>query len=375
MNIHYQHQLKDIILFIKKKKFRRIFIITGNKSFLNCKFNQNVIKKINSKFFIYFKDKTNFPVLNELLLICDKVKNFNPDLIIALGGGTVLDYAKLANIFCLNNRSISNIRKNKIRIKNKFCKLLALPTTAGSGAEVTKFSVIYVNNIKYSIEHKLLKPDYFFLIPEFAITSSAQVRMSSGFDAIAQAIESLFSRNSNKISLKYSLISLKYSLDNFVNFVRKPNLKNSLAMLNASNFSGQSINIAKTNAPHALSYYYSSKFKLLHGVSVSIFFKEFINYFYFNRSKSVTKFNLNKRFKIFFKSIKIKNILDFNKKLKLLLKNSGLIHYVKKYQRISKINRNANVISNSVNKERLNNSPLKLNNIELTKIILGKSNF
>jgi hypothetical protein len=108
---------------------------------------------------------------------------------------------------------------------------------------------------------------------------------------------------------------------------------------------------------------------------VSIFFKEFINYFYFNRSKSVTKFNLNKRFKIFFKSIKIKNILDFNKKLKLLLKNSGLIHYVKKYQRISKINRNANVISNSVNKERLNNSPLKLNNIELTKIILGKSNF
>jgi len=375
MNIHYQHQLKDIILFIKKKKFKRIFIITGNKSFLNCEFKKNVIKKINCKFFIYFKDKTYFPVLNELLLICDKVKNFNPDLIIALGGGTVLDYAKLASVFCLNNHSIGNIRKNKIKITNKFCKLLALPTTAGSGAEVTKFSVIYVNNIKYSIEHKLLKPDYFFLIPQFAIASSVQVRMSSGFDAIAQAIESLFSRNSNKRSLKYSLISLKYSLNNFVNFVKKPNLKNSLAMLNASNFSGQSINIAKTNAPHALSYYYSSKFKILHGVSVSIFFKEFINYFYFNKSKSVAKFNLNKRFKIFFKSVKVKNISDFNMNFNLLLKNSGLINYVKKYQRISSIRKNINVIANFVNKERLNNSPVKLNNIQLRKIILDKINF
>ena len=371
MNIHYQHQLKDIILFIKKKNFKRIFIITGNKSFLSCKFKKNVIKKINSKFFIYFKNKTYFPILNELLLICDKVKNFNPDLIIGLGGGTVLDYAKLASVFCLNNQSISDIRKNKIKIKNKFCKLLALPTTAGSGAEVTKFSVIYLKNIKYSIEHKLLKPDYFFLIPQFAIASSAQVRMSSGFDAIAQAIESLFSRNSNKRSLKYSLISLKYSLNNFVNFVRKPNLKNSLAMLNASNFSGQSINIAKTNAPHALSYYFTSKFNLLHGIAVSIFFKEFINYFYFHKNRSFSKFDLNKRFLIFFRFLKIKSILDFNKIFNNLLNRSGLINYIEKYQKISRNNKNVNTIINYVNKKRLNNSPIKLNYIDLQKILLN----
>ena len=73
--------------------------------------------------------------------------------------------------------------------KKKYTKLAVIPTTAGSGAEVTSNAVIYVDNIKYSLESDLLIPDYFFLIPEFLISAPSSIKSSAGFDAIAQALE------------------------------------------------------------------------------------------------------------------------------------------------------------------------------------------
>ena len=78
--------------------------------------------------------------------------------------------------------------------KKKFTKLAVIPTTAGSGAEVTSNAVIYVDNIKYSLESDLLIPDYFFLIPEFLISAPDKIKSSAGFDAIAQALESLIAK-------------------------------------------------------------------------------------------------------------------------------------------------------------------------------------
>ena len=71
-------------------------------------------------------------------------------MIIAVGGGSVLDYAKLANI--LESEDLVNkIKKNKLLSFKKKAKLLAIPTTAGSGSEVTSSGVVYIGKIKYSI--------------------------------------------------------------------------------------------------------------------------------------------------------------------------------------------------------------------------------
>ena len=76
--------------------------------------------------------------------------------------------------------------------------MIAIPTTAGSGAEVTSSAVIYINKKKYSVEGTGLSPDKFFLIPELIIDNHKKLKSSAGFDAISQAIESIISVRSNK---------------------------------------------------------------------------------------------------------------------------------------------------------------------------------
>ena len=98
-------------------------------------------------------------------------------------------------------------------------------SSAGSGAEVTSNAVIYVNDIKYSFESKLLLPDEYFLIPELITSGTYKIKASSGFDVIAQALESLISKKSNLLSVEYASKSLGISTNNFVPFVNKTNLE------------------------------------------------------------------------------------------------------------------------------------------------------
>ena len=74
---------------------------------------------------------------------------------------------------------------------------------------------LYLKEIKYSVEDKLIKPDFFFLIPELIVNSGFQLKASSGFDAIAQGVESILSIKSNEQSLKYSEKSLTFSFKNY----------------------------------------------------------------------------------------------------------------------------------------------------------------
>ena len=102
--------------------------------------------------------------------------------------------------------------------------MAAIPTTAGSGAEVTSGAVIYVDDIKYSIESNLVIP-IIFLIPEFLLSASKNIKSSSSFDAIAQATESLISMKSNKESINYALKSLEISTKSYIVFLNSPILK------------------------------------------------------------------------------------------------------------------------------------------------------
>ena len=154
----------DIYNFLSDKKFKKCFLITGKNSYFKSgadKIFDKALKKLDC--LRYFK-KNSIPEFSELIEIIKAIDNFEPDLILAIGGGTVIDYAKSAN--CLNKNILpEQIISGKISYKKK-AKLCAIPTTAGSGAEVTENAVLYLGEIKYSVENKLIKPEYFFLRPE-----------------------------------------------------------------------------------------------------------------------------------------------------------------------------------------------------------------
>jgi alcohol dehydrogenase class IV len=312
--------------------------------------------------------KNEIPEINELNFIIKKINIINPDLIIALGGGCAIDYAKLANgLHNIKNLKIK-IKSSTLKIDSKKTKILAIPTTAGSGAEVTKFSVIYIDKIKHSVEHNLLKPDFYSLLPKLVINSPKIVRSSSGFDAIAQAAESIFSKKANIYSLKYSSKSLQHSIKSFLEFVNNPNIKNATQMLLAANFSGKAINIAKTNAPHALSYLFTSKFNIPHGIAVSIFFIEIINLYYFNAHKK-KDVNLMKKFNLFFKLIKKSNLSGFNILFHQFFFESGIKKNLDKLLIKFKYKNNSNLYYNS---NRLKNSPIRILKRDVIRLYLDK---
>ena len=357
----------DLKKFLDDKSFKRIAILCGKKSFSTSgaeKFFKNFKNNRDVKFF--YKNY-EIPILEELINIVKFIKEYKPNLILAIGGGTILDYAKIANVIDIRSDLKNLIINYSYPFKNKFTKLAVVPTTAGSGAEATSNAVIYVDGIKYSFESELLIPDEFFLIPEFLISAPKKIKASAGFDAIAQALESLISKKSNEESLKYASKSLEISTKSYIPFIEKPDLNNATEMSIAANLAGKAISISKTTAPHATSYPFTSLFNISHGHAVSLFFEQFFKFNYENLKKSETSFNLEKRFNLIFNIFESQNIGEFNFKISNLKKAACLEDDLKKMN--INVKKNSEKIIGGINLLRLGNNPVKIGEKDIFKII------
>ena len=357
---------EDIKKFINDKSFKKIFLLCGKTSFVNSGADI-IFKKIlaNKETKIFYKN-SDLPILEELTIIIKEIRDFKPDLILAIGGGAVIDYAKIANVVELRSDLRNLIVNYSYPFKKKYTKLLVIPTTAGSGAEVTSNSVIYVDGIKHSFENELLIPNNYFLVPEFLISAPNKIKASSGFDAIAQSIESLVAKKSNKESVEYASNSLKISTKSYISFLKDPNLKNAAEMAIASNLAGKAISISKTTAPHATSYPFSSLFNISHGHAVSLFFEKFFQFNYENLNKSETTFNLKERFDLVFNLFNVQNINEFTIKISTLKNQANLEDDLKKLN--INVYKSSNKIMQGINMLRLGNNPVKIDDQNIYNI-------
>ena len=358
---------KDIKRYVDNKSFKKIFLLCGKKSFITSG-GQETFKKIliDKDINLYYKN-SEIPVLEELQDIIINVRNFKPDLILALGGGTVIDYAKIANVVDAKSNLAELIVNYSYPFEKKYSKLAVIPTTAGSGAEVTSNAVIYVNGIKHSFESDLLTPDKYFLIPEFLISAPIKIKASAGFDAIAQALESVVSKKSTDVSIEYSFKSLSVSLNNYIPFLKHPNIKNATEMAIASNLAGKAISISKTTAPHAVSYPFTSLYGISHGHAVSLFFEKFFKFNYDNLRHSETSFDLKKRFDLIFDLFEVHNIGDFIAKISFIKREAELVDDLKKLN--INIKQSSTDIIKGINLLRLGNNPVKIGEKDIYNIM------
>ena len=358
---------EDIKKFISDKSFKKIFVLCGKKSFVTSGAD-NLFKKIiiDKQIKIFYK-KLDIPTLEELIKIISEIKNFKPDLILAVGGGAVIDYAKIANVVDVREDLKDLIINYSYPFKKKYSKLAVIPTTAGSGAEVTSNAVIYVDEIKHSFESELLIPDNFFLIPEFLISAPNKIKASAGFDAIAQALESLVSKKSNEQSVEYASKSLKVSVNNFISFINDPNMKNATEMSIAANLAGKAISISKTTAPHAASYPFTSLFNISHGHAVGLFFESFFKFNFDNLYRSETTFDLKERFDLIFNLLDVKDINNFNSKISFIKKQAKLEDNLETLN--INISQSSERIIKGINLLRLGNNPVKIDENDIVKII------
>lgn len=360
--------IKKLENFLRDIKNKKIFLICGKNSFNKSGANKFFFKNFkNNEIRFFFKNST-FPEINELKKISIELKKFNPDLILAIGGGSVMDYAKIVKSVDTDQINRKLILAGKYRYKKKPYKLVVIPTTAGSGAEVTSNSVIYINKKKYSFEGENLLPDYFFLVPDFIINASKKIKSSAGFDAISQAIESILSKKSTLESLKYAENSLDISLKNYLKFVSNPNSNNTKNMAYAAMLSGKAINISKTIAPHAISYPFTAYFNISHGHAVSLTLNKFLKFNYEKQEYANCNFNLGQRYKKIFRCFNVKNINELDLKINFLKDNSNLISNFDKLG--INLKKDYNKIIGGVNILRLKNNPIDLNRKDLKSILI-----
>jgi alcohol dehydrogenase class IV len=353
-----RNNISNLKKILNKDLYTNILIVTGKNSFEKSGVKKIILNILKEKKFKVFYKKIKIPNLIELKKLIKLIKIFKPNLIISIGGGATLDLSKIANVM-FNVKNLENkILLNNYRINKRFCDLIAIPTTAGSGAEVTTNAVVFIKKRKFSIENDLIKPNDSLIFPEFIISSTFKTKASSAFDALSQAIESSISVRSTQESIKFSIKSIKFFLENYSSYVKSNNLSNTYNMCLSAYYSGKAISISKTTAPHAVSYPFTSYFGVDHGHAVSLTLAEFLKFNYDNNDKSLTNFNLLKRYEILFGLFKVNDIDEFIHKLNQIKK------FFKLENNLIKINKHIpnkiNLILSNVNEQRLTNNPVRI---------------
>lgn len=203
---------------------------------------------------------------------------FQPDLVVAVGGGSVLDTAKALNVLAVQSKAPAFYVKKEAEITRSGKPLIAVPTTAGTGAEATHFAVVYIGKIKYSLSHSSVLPRYAIVDPQFTFSLPPKITADTGMDALAQAVEAYWSVNSTDESKMYSKEAIKLALKNLEEAVNNPTEEARVAMAKAAHLSGKAINIAQTTACHALSYPFTAHYGIPHGHAAALTLPEMVLY-------------------------------------------------------------------------------------------------
>ena len=259
--------LSKLKTILEQKKAKSVLVFTGKSSYEKIK--RQIQKQLRG---IKFQTYNNFsinPKAQEAQEALKKLKGF--DVIVAVGGGSVLDFAKLFR-YCYDNQiTPQDALKNKCQFSAaKKTPFIAIPTTAGTGAEATKFAVVYVNGKKYSFEHRDILPDYVILESSFLKDTPKYTKACCAADALCQAIESYWSVNSTKESKEYAKRAMELCRDYMEEFVTTDKAEPAQNMALAAFLSGRAINISKTTAAHALSYQITTDYSIPHGHAVSL---------------------------------------------------------------------------------------------------------
>jgi alcohol dehydrogenase len=319
---------KKKVLIVCSKRAKKEIIIDDKLNFI----------KNNKVFWIY--DVLPNPTLDYLEKKNKFLKKRKFDYIVAIGGGSVIDSAKVvALLFSFQKKkTIKNIiaNINKLKINNS-CKLVALPTTSGTGSEVTPYATIWdkKNKKKLSINHKNLLPTLAIVDPTLTFNLPKEVTINTSLDSLNQAFESIWNKNANSDTLTYAYKSIKLSLSALAKINNNINDKKSRSELaRASLYAGICISQTKTSICHSMSYPLTTNFGIPHGLACAFTMNAVMNYI--NR-KNINFFdNLANKLKINsgkILEIKIKKLfydLKVKEKNKYYIKNKKFLFSLNK---------------------------------------------
>ena len=225
------------------------------------------------------------PSLADIMEISHKYRDRSLDLIVGLGGGSAMDVAKIASV------SIPAIRKGMhiddllkdLTLFSRFKEIdcIQVPTTAGTGSEVTPFATVwdYRSQQKKSLSHPVMYAKKAFVDPDFLSQVPLEVAISTGLDALNQAFESIWNVNANEftrpLSRRAAVLALQ-GLPLISEASNDPELRAKLSL--ASLFAGLAISQTRTSICHSISYPLTLKYGMPHGMACAFSMLEVYEY-------------------------------------------------------------------------------------------------
>jgi alcohol dehydrogenase class IV len=263
---------------LDRLRLTRVFLVTGTGSFLSSGAAERLERLLEGLVVHRYSGFAENPRLDDAIAGVDALRASGSDVVVAVGGGTALDMAKLVNIAAVQAQNIEEIVAGTAAIDRPGLPLIAVPTTAGSGSEATHFAVVYDQHVKHSVASSHMLPTAAIVDPVLTWSVPPRLTAVTGLDALVQAIESYWCIHSTAASKAFARRAIELVLEHLETTVAAPTSASRRAMCKGAHFAGRAINITKTTGAHAISYPLTAHFGVPHGHAVALTVGEFFVY-------------------------------------------------------------------------------------------------
>ncbi len=243
----------------------------GRKQFEN---DSNLSEFLTLNRILWIDSVSPNPGIDELQTYIENIKDKKIDTVIGFGGGSCLDAAKIISLGLLPKLKNYTLREllddPSLHESIKRLPLYTVPTTSGTGSEVTPFATIwdYKKKKKYSITSSESFPRVAYVDPELTLDIPIETTISTGLDAINQAAESVWNKSATPITLFYAFKALKLGLEALPRLLENESGIDARAcMAESSLFAGLAISQTRTALCHSISYPLTAHFGVPHGLA------------------------------------------------------------------------------------------------------------
>jgi len=223
------------------------------------------------------------PKVSDIMTMVDHIKDAGVNVIIGIGGGSTLDSAKGVAAILSNGGDLDDYLgpQPKMKIEKKNVTLILIPTTVGTGSEVTKVGV-YTSRSgrKYTLGNPLLQADIAVLVAEYVYKLPSKIVASTAFDALTHALETLWNKNATPLSDRVAIESATRILMWMEKAYDSATIgqKEGIAqMLESANMAGIAFSMTGTAAIHAISFILSEEWHVPHGIACAFSIEEVFN--------------------------------------------------------------------------------------------------
>lgn len=230
--------------------------------------------------FQVFSDIKPNPNIGQVEEAVKFLRDYSPDLVVAMGGGSVIDVGKSAAMFLSNRGKLIRFLEGQKQLRERKIDFVAIPTTAGTGSEVTPWATVWGDDgRKYSLASPHMFPSVAICDPELTLSMPPYVTACTGMDALSQAIEAYWSIHSFPLSDIHAREAIRLVLNNLEGAVKEP--KNMLyreGMMLGALEAGRAFSQTATTAVHSVSYPITARFGIPHGHACALTLAGFLEY-------------------------------------------------------------------------------------------------